>query len=204
MKKRILSILLTLCMLFCFMPIAVFAESAASEKTAKAKSSAAAQANSVVNVTVKSGTEFNKAIDDANNRTDETTVIRIGKKFTVSLSECDKYFLIKSNVVIDLNYYGFTIKQDVDSEKVFYLMNGAELTIRDSVQGQYGIMKIIGNGKKAISAVRFSGKSNATLRMESGVVEGENLEYNRKMVDGRVYGTPGGFVRLDEKTPILL
>ncbi len=50
---------------------------------------------------------------------------------------------------------------------------------------------MIGNGKNAISAVRFSGKSNATLRLESGTVEGENLEYNRKMVDGRVYGTTG-------------
>ena len=189
MKKRIVSILLALCMVLCFVPVETFAETAGK----------AVAANSEVVVTVTSAAEFIKAIEDSNTRTDETTVIRIGKRFTVSLSECDGYFLIKTKVIIDLNYHGFSIKQDIDSDKAFYLTDGAELTIRDSVQGQYGVMKIIGNGKKAISAVRFSGKSNATLRMESGVVEGENLEYNRKMVDGRVYGTPGGFVRLDEK-----
>ena len=189
MKKRIVSILLALCMVICLLPIETFAYTAGK----------AAATNSEVVVTVTSAAEFIKAIEDSNTRTDETTVIRIGKRFTVSLSECEGYFLIKTKVIIDLNYHGFSIKQDIDSDKAFYLTDGAELTIRDSVRGQYGVMKIIGNGKKAISAVRFSGKSNATLRMESGVVEGENLEYNRKMVDGRVYGTPGGFVRLDEK-----
>ena len=191
MKKRILSILLTLCMVLCIVPTGVFAEDEAAGK--------AAAANSEVSVTVTSAAEFIKAIDDTNTRTEETTVIRIGKKFTVSLSECEGYFLIKTKVIIDLNYHGFSIKQDINSDKAFYLTDGAELTIRDSTRFQYGVLKIIGNGEKAISAVRFSGKSNATLRLESGTVEGENLEYNRKMVDGRVYGTPGGFVRLDEK-----
>ena len=191
MKKRILSILLILCMVLCLVPTSVFAEGETAGK--------AAAANSEVSVTVTSAAEFIKAIDDSNSRTEETTVIRIGKNFTVSLSECEGYFLIKTKVIIDLNYHGFSIKQDINSDKAFYLTDGAELTIRDSTRFQYGVLKIIGNGKKAISAVRFSGNSNATLRLESGTLEGENLEYNRKMVDGRVYGTPGGFVRLDEK-----
>ena len=192
MKKRILSILLTLCMVLCLVPTSVFAEGETAGK--------AAAANSEVSVTVTSAAEFIKAIDDSNSRTEETTVIRIGKNFTVSLSECEGYFLIKTKVIIDLNYHGFSIKQDINSDKAFYLTDGAELTIRDSTRFQYGVLKIIGNGKKAISAVRFSGNSNATLRLESGTLEGENLEYNRKMVDGRVYGTAGGFVKLDEKT----
>ena len=191
MKKRILSILLILCMVLCLVPTSVFAEGETAGK--------AAAANSEVSVTVTSAAEFIKAIDDSNSRTEETTVIRIGKNFTVSLSESEGYFLIKTKVIIDLNYHGFSIKQDINSDKAFYLTDGAELTIRDSTRFQYGVLKIIGNGKKAISAVRFSGNSNATLRLESGTLEGENLEYNRKMVDGRVYGTPGGFVRLDEK-----
>ena len=191
MKKRILGILLTLCMVLCLAPTSVLAEGETAEK--------AAAANSEVSVTVTSAAEFIKAIDDTNTRTEETTVIRIGKNFTVSLSECEGYFLIKTKVIIDLNYHGFSIKQDIDSDKAFYLTDEAELTIRDSTRFQYGVLKIIGNGKKAISAVRFSGNSSAILRLESGTLEGENLEYNRKMVDGRVYGTPGGFVRLDEK-----
>ena len=191
MKKRLISIMLALCMVLCLVPTTAFAEG---ETVGKA-----AAANSEVSVTVTSAAEFVKAIDDTNTRTEETTIIRIGKNFTVSLSECEGYFLIKTKVIIDLNYHGFSIKQDINSDKAFYLTDGAELTIRDSTRFQYGVLKIIGNGKNAISAVRFSGKSNATLRLESGTVEGENLEYNRKMVDGRVYGTPGGFVRLDEK-----
>ena len=185
MTKRILSVLLSLCMILCITPTMTVTGGAA---------------NSEVVVTVTSAAEFIKAINDSNTRTDETTVISIGKNFTVSLNENKRCFLIKTKVIIDLNYYGFSIKQEVDSDKVFYLMDGAELTIRDSTRFQSGVLKIIGNGKKAISAVRFSGNPNATLRLESGTVEGENLEYNREMVDGRVYGTPGGFVRLDEKT----
>ena len=151
--------MLALCMVLCLVPTTAFAEG---ETVGKA-----AAANSEVSVTVTSAAEFVKAIDDTNTRTEETTIIRIGKNFTVSLSECEGYFLIKTKVIIDLNYHGFSIKQDINSDKAFYLTDGAELTIRDSTRFQYGVLKIIGNGKNAISAVRFSGKSNATHRDKS-------------------------------------
>ena len=85
MKKQILSILLTLCMVLCLVPTGIFAEGETAGKDAAA--------NSEVSVTVTSAAEFVKAIDDTNTRTEETTVIRIGKNFTVSLSECDRFKL---------------------------------------------------------------------------------------------------------------
>lgn len=160
MKKRLLSLLLTLTLCLSMMPAEVWAEDSVRVQSGE----------SVAEVTINDSTTQYTDIEAAFTAAQEadSATVKLLQNVTIPKGDyCYGIDLEKGNIVLDLN--GKTIETTASSDggfvalnAVFYIENGAMLTVQDSI-GNGKIEQP--NGGQAISV------SNAALTVESGTIE---------------------------------
>ena len=139
MKRKLFCILLSLCMLLCFMPQAAWAATSWDSASVTQDSTG----KTIKTVTVSTATELTEALDNVGSSENIEWVIKLANNIVLN----GTLTISGTTVTLDLNGKVLSLKDDVN-ESVIKVTSNGNLTITDSTPGTQHYFKFAGDDYK--------------------------------------------------------